>query len=134
MTVSQRVLEEEIAWEREEETPDDWMRFRLNRDLEDLIFKVGLESEREAFLQIQEYRIFYPENETGDVLIILIFNCDESRYEYRVLPCLNINLLFSVEPAPYLPEPARIDQLREVSREQDRIQALCGEYLASQRY
>ena len=46
----------------------------------------------------------------------------------------NINLLFSVEPAPYLPEPARIDQLREVSREQDRIQALCGEYLASQRY
>ena len=34
--------EEEIAWEREEETPDDWMRFRLNRDLEDLIFKVGV--------------------------------------------------------------------------------------------
>ncbi len=231
--------EEEIAWEREEETPDDWMRFRLNRDLEDLIFKVGLESEREAFLQIQEYRIFYPENETGDVCSFyeligdkkvrqyplcyrlasalmladagvgsltpkdakgrerLMFRAGEQALfckarQYTVfIPALitienqyyqygkkavidqaekfqayleehlsfdrnvfsslgeliremysvgqqvgmwNINLLFSVEPAPYLPEPARIDQLREVSREQDRIQALCGEYLASQRY
>lgn len=74
--------EDSLGWEGLEQPPDERTRFRLNREMENLLFQIGLRSEREAFQLTEGHRIFYPESGCNDICSFYEFIGDPKFREY----------------------------------------------------